>query len=180
MEYLKGIRITDDNVRWIVEDLMEAYAGDVWNYVFLLTRDRGAADDLTQEVFLSALRGLRRFEGRSAPKTWLLAIARNASLNWLKSSFVRRVRLVGFVRPTASQRSAEQEALEKMGIRAIWRSVMKLPAKQREVLMLDAHHGLSYAEIARVLDVSEGTVKSRLHRARARMEILLKEEGADS
>ncbi|WP_255314592.1 RNA polymerase sigma factor [Bacillus sp. FJAT-26390] len=177
MEYLKSITITSDNMDSIFADLMAAYGDDVWHYVFLLVKSKDAADDITQDVFLNAYRLLHRFEGRSSPKTWLLTIARNKSINWLKSSFIKRVLLMGSVSHTSSQRSAELEALDQMGVSAIWQSVLKLPAKQREVLILDAHYQLSYSEMAGMLQISEGTVKSRLHRARARMELMLKEEG---
>lgn len=177
MEYLKSLRITEADAHAIVRELIDAYGDDVWNYIFLMVKNKEAADDLSQEVFLAVFQSLHRFEGRSSPKTWILAIARNASVNWLKSAFVKRVVLGGIVRTGGSHRSAEQEALSRMGIRAIWRSVMKLPVKLREVLVLDAHHQLTYAEIAETLGVSEGTVKSRLHRARSKMDAMLQEEG---
>nr|WP_256757931.1 sigma-70 family RNA polymerase sigma factor [Cohnella sp. WQ 127256] len=176
MEYLKSVEITDDNVNSIIEALMTQYGNDVWNYSFMLVKNRDAADDITQDVFLNAYRNLHRFESRSSPKTWLLTIARHASINWLKSSFIKRVILVGFNPHKANQRSAEQEVLEQMGIKSIWKSIMMLPVKLREVLILDAHYQLSYSEIAQLLKVSEGTIKSRLHRARAKMETILKIE----
>jgi len=177
MEYLKSIKITADNVHWIIRDLVNEYSDDVWNFSFLLVKDRATADDITQEVFLHAFRTLHRFEGRSSPKTWLLAMARNKSINWLKSSFIKRVTLVGLAHRKSQHRSAEQEAIERSAIHTIWQTVMKLPAKQREVLILDAHYEFSYMEIAQILNVSEGTVKSRLHRARAALEKMLKENG---
>ncbi|BBI34118.1 RNA polymerase sigma factor [Cohnella abietis] len=176
MEYLKSVIVTDNNVNSIIADLMTAYGNDVWNYTFMMVKNRDAADDITQDVFYNAYRGLKGFEGRSSHRTWLLTIARHSSLNWLKSSFIKRVILVGFSFHKDTHRSAEQEVLEQMGIRSIWHSVMKLPAKQREVLVLDAHYELSYIEMAQLLKVSEGTVKSRLHRARAKMEIMLNDE----
>ncbi len=59
----------------------------------------------------------------------------------------------------------------------VWNTVLGLPHKLREVLLLHAHHQLSYAEIAKLLNVSEGTVKSRLSRARAKVSQQLGEEG---
>ena len=177
MEDLKSLKLAAEDIPLAVEQLMEAHGQDVWNYAFLLTKQRESADDITQEVFLAALRKLPLFEGRSSPKTWLLTITRHKAINWLKSSFLRRVRLFGTVQQRQLQRSAEQEVLAQMGIKKIWLSVMQLPAKLREVLILHAHYGLSYGEIANVLQISMGTVKSRLYRARSRMELMLKEEG---
>lgn len=177
VEYLKSLKMTAEDIPLMVESLITEHGQDVWNYAFLLTKQRESADDITQEVFLAALRKLHRFEGRSSPKTWLLTITRHKAINSLKASFFRRVRLFAVVQQRQLQRSAEQEVLAQMGVKKIWLSVMQLPAKLREVLILHAHYELSYAEIANVLELSIGTVKSRLSRARARMELMLKEDG---
>jgi RNA polymerase sigma-70 factor (ECF subfamily) len=59
--------------------------------------------------------------------------------------------------------------MENMAVNEIWQKVLKLPAKYREVLVLSAHHQLSMAEIATILEISSGTVKSRLHHARVKV-----------
>lgn len=178
MEYLNNL-VAMDNPNSVLMEMMESYGQDVWNYAYFLTRRRDAADDISQDVFLKALQHMRQFEGRSSVKTWLFAITRNLSMNYLKSSFIKKVTLVEWVTPKHNERSAEMEAIGNMEVSRIWQHVLSLPVKFREVLILEFHYKLPRREIAALLDISEGTVKSRLHRARIRMEALLKGEEAE-
>lgn len=173
LEYLNNM-IAVDNPSSVLMEMMDAYGQAVWNYVFFLTKRRDAADDISQDVFLKALQHLHQFEGRCSVKTWLFAIARNLSMNYLKSSFIKKVTLMEWVTPKNHERSAELEAIGSMEVSRIWEHVLSLPVKFREVLLLEFHYQLPRREIAALLNISEGTVKSRLHRARARMEALLK------
>jgi RNA polymerase sigma-70 factor (ECF subfamily) len=66
--------------------------------------------------------------------------------------------------------------MDRQAERDVWEIVLGLPGKYREVIVLDAHYELSYKEMADLLGISEGTVKSRLHRARAKVERKLKED----
>ncbi|WP_442950369.1 sigma-70 family RNA polymerase sigma factor [Paenibacillus sp. DMB20] len=172
-------RMTADHPSSILMEWMEAYGQDVWNYAYYLTKRRDAADDISQDVFLKALVSLRQFEGRSSVKTWLFAITRNLSMNYLRSSFIKKVTLIGMPAFARSERSAEMEAIGKQEISRIWQHVMSLPVKFREVLVLEFHYQLPRSETASLLGISEGTVKSRLHRARKRMEALLKGDEDD-
>jgi len=172
MEFMKHLVRADDPGD-VLTHLMTEYGKDVWNYAFTIARSADAADEITQDAFLKAYRSLERFEGRSSPKTWLLTIARNTAYTHLRSAWVRKVFAAASPRPSARQRSAEGEALGRMEADRIWSLVLSLKPAYREALILDAHHGLSEEQIAAVLGVSRGTVKSRLHRARAAMERLL-------
>ena len=97
-----------------------------------------------------------------------------------RSAWFRRVIPFGVLQREETIASAESQAIGSLVTEQVWQVVLGLPAKLREVLLLHAHHGLSYAEIARLLSVSEGTVKSRLYRARAKVsEQLHQAEGGD-
>ncbi|PEE41005.1 RNA polymerase sigma factor [Bacillus pseudomycoides] len=149
---------------------------DVWNYSFIITKDTHLSDDITQEVFIKVFKKWNSFRNESSVKTWLLKITRNTALNYLKSSYFKRISLVSFFRNDKEYPSAEKEFLEKETMNEVWDIVLKLPQKHREVLILDAKYELSYDEIAETLGVSIGTVKSRLHRARARVSKILSED----
>ncbi|MBC6973173.1 sigma-70 family RNA polymerase sigma factor [Bacillus sp. Xin] len=149
---------------------------DVWNYSFIITKDTHLSDDITQEVFIKVFKKWNSFRNESSVKTWLLKITRNTALNYLKSSYFKRISLVSFFRNDKEYPSAEKQFLEKETMNEVWDSVLKLPQKHREVLILDAKYELSYDEIAETLGVSIGTVKSRLHRARARVSKILSED----
>lgn len=174
MDYLKHLSKHDD-AGLILTDLMRTYGKNVWDYAYILTKHKEAADDLMQEVFLSAFQQMHNFRGESSVKTWLLRITRNKSLNHLKSAFIRRVTLVERIFPRATIRSAEQEIFAQMQVTEIWTIVLKLPIKYREIILLEAHYGCTDHEMSVLLDVPVGTIKSRLHRARAKVEQALKE-----
>ena len=177
MEYLKTMVAADD-AGSVLKELMESYGQDIWNYAYFLTKRRDAADDISQDVFLRAFRHLKDFQGRSSVKTWLLTITRNLSLNYLKSSFISKVSLAGWLTTRQAGPSAEMEFLDTEAVSQIWKHVMQLPQAYREVLLLEFHFQLTRKEMAELLGISEGTIKSRLHRARVRMENLLKGEDA--
>lgn len=177
MEYLKTMVAADD-AGSVLKELMESFGQDVWNYAYFLTKRRDAADDISQDVFLRAFQHLKDFQGRSSVKTWLLTITRNLSLNYLKSSFISKVSLAGWLTTRQAGPSAEMEFLDTEAVSQIWKHVMQLPQAYREVLLLEFHFQLTRKEMAELLGISEGTIKSRLHRARVRMENLLRGEDA--
>jgi len=162
---IAAISLEDDQL----ETLIKTYWSDVWNFIYVMTRNRSTSDDLTQETFIRAFRSLSAFRGESSYRNWLLQIARNLTINYRRSAFVRRMVFLDapYLLKTAS--SAESEFLRQQHITDIWHQVLHLPAKFREVLVLDAKYDLSIQEMANLLHVPEGTIKSRLSRARARM-----------
>lgn len=167
-EYLQHVSEATDT-RTALRDLMTTYGDDVWNYAFSLCRNSDMSDDITQEVFLKVYRKLGSFRGESSIKTWLLAITRHTAFDMQRSSFWKRIKSSDIFAAAAVQPSAEHEAIERFAINDIWQKVMELPVKYREVLILYAHCQLSMKEMAEILKLSEGTVKSRLFHARARV-----------
>jgi RNA polymerase sigma factor (sigma-70 family) len=167
-EYLKYLSESSDK-KAILEQLMTAYGKDVWNYAFSMTRKWDQADDISQEVFIKVYRNLYTFRNEASVKTWILTITRNMTLDYRRSAFYRKVTLMGFIGHSGEQQSTEQSVIDKMATSEMWQMVLQLPIKYREVLMLYAHYQLSMKEIAQVLDVNEGTVKSRLFHARRKM-----------
>lgn len=154
----------------VLRDLMQTYGEDVWNFAYFLTHQSHAADDISQDVFLSVYDRLYSFRGECSVKSWLLTITRNKSLHYLKSSFIRKVTLWDTLmfRKEASP-SAEQVVFDRLESKQLWDCVMTLPRKFREAVILDYHYGLTIKEIAVLLDISEGTVKSRIYRAKRKI-----------
>jgi RNA polymerase sigma-70 factor (ECF subfamily) len=167
-EYLKTISDSDER-KLILADLMAKFGNDVWNYAYSLTRKKDLADDISQDVFLKAYRGLFSLRKDGSMKAWLLTITRNTAADYRRSAFFRRVTLFDTFDSTSTQCSAEDTALERMSLSGIWDQVLQLPVKYREVLILFGHHQLSMKEIAEILGITEGTVKSRLFQARAKI-----------
>ena len=145
---------------------------------WFLCRDREEAEDLIQETFFEAIYAAARFEGRSAPYTWLYGIMRRRFLLHCRKNrrFAHWLGLAGPSIQTSEKAAVERdERLDPM-----MRAVLSLPLKHREVLLLRYIEGRKIAEIAGMLRISEGTVKSRLHHAlrRAKTAISLKGETA--
>jgi len=167
-EYLRFIGEQADR-KALLTELMNAYGKDVWNFAYSMTRKWDQADDIAQEVFLKAYRNLHTFRSQASVKTWLLAITRNMVLDYRKQAFFRRVVLVDAFREDGASSSAEREVIETLAVNEMWKQVLELPYKYREVVILYAHYQLSMKEIAEMLGVSEGTVKSRLFHARRKL-----------
>lgn len=165
-EYWKWIdRLDAEGFR----ELMLTYGQDVWNYAYLLTGSPATADDVSQDVFLRVFRSIAAFRGESHIRTWLLTITRHIAINYRRTAFVRKVMLTDRPASRDTYPSAESEAISQLQLEAVWAVVMKLPLKFREVLVLDAKYGYTSREIAQLLGISEGTVKSRLSRARGKV-----------
>lgn len=140
------------------------------------TKNKDAADDISQEVFLRAFSNLHTFRGQSSVKTWLLTITRNQSINYNRSAYIRKVWLVDRLLTSKNALpSAENEMFDRLETKQIWHCVMLLPSKYREPLILDAHYQMTIQEIADVLQIRIGTVKSRLSRARTKLTELMRQ-----
>ncbi|MCR2802720.1 sigma-70 family RNA polymerase sigma factor [Paenibacillus soyae] len=114
----------------VLRELMEAFGNDVWRFAYFLTRRKEAADDISQEVFLSAYKNMYAFRGECTVKSWLLTITRNKSIHYLQSAFIRRVTLTDRItRSGGISPAAEQMAFDRMENKALWDTVMKLPRK---------------------------------------------------
>lgn len=175
--------------------LVERYQGRIHRLAHRVLRDDEQARDAVQDAFLKAYTNLGSFEGRSSFYTWLYRLAMNLCLDAR-----RRDRSDRFVstpengdleriatldsRPAGEQhwRSHEEAPDEAVGrgeLRAaVARAIAALPDAARETLVLREVEGLSYAEIADALDIPKGTVMSRLHYARRRVQEILREAGA--
>ena len=158
-----------ESFRWLVE----RYAGAVFGTALLMTGDRPLAEDLTQEAFIHAWRGLRGFRLGWPLKPWLLRIVVN------RVSSHRRRRLLSMVPLPWAERAASHDLTPDATVEAqqerdeVGAAVARLPDEHRQLIVLRFYAELSVPEIARVTGLAEGTVKSRLHRALARLRELL-------
>jgi RNA polymerase sigma-70 factor (ECF subfamily) len=145
--------------------LVRATQADVWRLCAHLA-DRQVAEDLTQETFLRALPALRRFEGRSSLRTWLLSIARRVCADHVRGRQRRPLVLVGEDADLAGlERDVPHD--EVGGAVAAQDALDRLDADRREAFVLTQLMGLPYAEAAAVAGCPVGTIRSRVARARA-------------
>lgn len=149
-------------------DLVEHYKRPVHGLIWRLLagRARHHAEDLTQETFVRVLKALPGFDlgGPASLRTWILTIATRLTLNEL-----RRPELAALEHDPVGRDRADADAERRRLGAAIAAGVAALPDTHRAVLVLREYHELDYAEIAEVLELDVGTVKSRLSRARAQL-----------
>lgn len=159
--------------------LVSERSGDVYALLYRLTEDAEEARDLTQETFLRAFQSIDRFRGDADLKTWLYRIAVNQARNrwrwWRRRKRGETISLDANMGQReeplsdslrASGLNPEQETLAREREAALRKALQSLSRNFREVLVLRDVEGLSYEEIAVALDISMGTVKSRLSRGR--------------
>ncbi|MGW5054537.1 sigma-70 family RNA polymerase sigma factor [Actinokineospora sp. NPDC004072] len=148
-----------------LERFIRATQRDVWRLVSQLADPR-VADDLTQDVYLRALRSLPAFAGRSSARTWLLSIARRTVVDHIRARGARPVvaHSVDY-RAAADARSAQRAGFEQ--VVEVGRLLAGLDQDRREALLLTQVLGLSYAEAAEICGCPTGTIRSRVARARA-------------
>ena len=153
-------------------ELYQAYAGDVLRVSYFYLGDRHKAEDVTQDVFLRLIRtNPALVPGKE--KAWLLTVALNRCRDLWRESWFKRVVLGSPQLETKSAPDRLEDEIERQELRE---AVRKLPAGFREVVLLHYFQGYGIAEISQMLDVPEGTISSRLSRARKKLEELLKGE----
>jgi len=153
--------------------LVAAYQSLLFNTAYRILGDSDAAADATQEAFISAYQGVKAFRGGSF-KAWLLRIVTNACYDQLRRKQRRPTTsldalLVADEEPSglpSTPDGPEDHTLRRELHHQVQQGLLTLPPEQRTVLILSDVQGLSYEEIAEVTQVSLGTVKSRLSRAR--------------
>ncbi len=165
-------------------ELILHYQSQVYNLAYHIMHDPAAADDATQEAFISAYHAIKKFRGGSF-RAWLLRIVTNACYDELRRR-KRRPKVswedFGEMEEEANPHLVDdgarpEESLEQVELRALLeRTIAKLPEHHRTTLVLVDRLGLSYEEAAQAMDIALGTVKSRLARARQEMQALLQEE----
>ena len=164
--------------------LVTRYQDRLYNTVFRLVGNTEDARDVVQEAFISAYQSLATFKGDSAFFTWLYRIAINNAIS-MKRKQRAVLRLTGGLgngvvaepmdRSDASQPSRALEMADDE--RRVHQALGRLSAEHRTVLVLKDMEGRKYEEMAEILEVPIGTIRSRLHRARLEMrDILLQEE----
>ncbi len=164
------------------EQIMNMYADRLYNYILRMVGNATDAEDLVQETFLRAYQGLPTFDGRASLGTWLYRIATNLCIDHQRKR-ARRVSTVSYSAqededgemtewdfPDLQTPNPLDAALNRELEQVVETAIANLSPKLKTVLLLYDVEELSYEEIARVLNIPIGTVKSRLNHARAQIQ----------
>ncbi|MEM9189810.1 MAG: sigma-70 family RNA polymerase sigma factor [Myxococcota bacterium] len=161
-------------------ELIELYQGRIFRLVFRMLGDRGEAEDLAQEVFVTVFKSIDSFRGDSKLSTWLYRVATNHCKNRIKylgrrargnkkefDEFADREAIESATMATSAQLPRPDEMANAKQTESFIRQARgELDDEQRQLVVLRDIENLTYDEIQKVTNLAEGTVKSRLHRAR--------------
>ncbi len=158
-----------------LDALYTRHGAHILAYLSGQLNDRQLAEEVLQDVMLAAWKGARNFRGESRVRTWLLAIARHRAINARRRRVLPSTELNeqtstpnGSTPSDIAERNADRAAVQN--------ALRRLPDEQRETLELVFYHGLTGPEVADLLGIAVGTVKSRLHRAKAALRDLLQND----
>lgn len=169
--------------------LLAAYQKPVYNLALRMTGSPDDALDLSQEAFLRAWRGLSGYRFDASFSTWLYRLTGNVCIDFLRRRKKEKTIPLYYTDEENEEQelplphpapATEDQALLRLEQSQVAEAMAKLEPEYRQALILRVIDGLSYAEIAAATDVPEGTVKSRIARAREKMRRLLKKTGNKS
>lgn len=150
--------------------LFEAYYRRTYAVAFNILRRRENAEDITQDAFIKAFQSLHQLQDGSKFGAWLAVIASNLARNYLKRE--KRILLTDEESPVigdSERDNTEEEALRSLEIERVRKAIKTLPPEQYQVVVLQYYHDMRVEDIASMLGIRPGTVKSRLFRARKRL-----------
>lgn len=161
-------------------ELVLRYERPVFQSVFVFLGNRQEAEDVTQDVFVTAFRKIASFEYRASFLTWLRRIAFNQCVDARRKSKSRRTTSVDFEyepQEVSEVPSPDSVAQGKELVDRVRGAIDSLGEEQRSIILLRDIDGLDYSEIAGLLDIPVGTVRSRLHRARCELREVMEKRG---
>jgi RNA polymerase sigma-70 factor, ECF subfamily len=163
--------------------LLQKYRSPLVNFLYRMVRDTATAEDLAQEVFLRVYRARKQYSPSAKFTTWLFRIATNVALNSVRDTRHQRMQ-VSLDATTDDEDSApreiparemriDQRMVERDRMVFIRKAIWALPEKQRAAVVLHKYEEMDYAEIAKILECSEGALKSLLFRAYENLRVQL-------
>ena len=162
-----------------LKEIFDRYHKKVYRIAFGVVRQREEALDVVQEVFIKLFRSIKNFQGRSHFYTYLYRMVMNTAIDHARKSgkkFVSSLDEEGSFEPSdGAEKGPERVFLQKELEERVKRAMDKLPAEQKAALIFRDMEGLSYQEMAEAMGCSIGTVMSRLHYGRKKMQELLKD-----
>lgn len=167
------LRFRDEGSASAFAEIYDRFGKPVYRFLWRMVRERGAAEDLTQQTFLRIHEHRDSFDPRQTFRTWIFTISRRLALNWLERERLRRHDSEDSGEIPAPVSSPEAFALLREDVRRVETALARLSHDDREVILLCKFEELSHEEVGTVLECSPDAAKMRLHRALRRLADLL-------
>ena len=151
-----------DGNRTAYREFYELYAGQLLVVAMRYMKSKEEAEDVLQEAYIKAFKNLASFDQRSSLKTWLVRITINTALNQLRKKHM----MINWGTPESTQEPVTSLPIDHLQLTELIEFIQQLPTGCQLVFNLYAIEGFSHKEIAEKLDISEGTSKSQLYRAK--------------
>ncbi|MEH7386567.1 sigma-70 family RNA polymerase sigma factor [Bacillus sp. JJ1521] len=164
---------TEQTMEWLIQE----YGYDVYKLAFFYLKDKGKAEDISQEVFITCYEKLSNFEGEFTKiKHWLLRITSNKCKDVLRSWPYKYIQFTDtlFDRFKNLELSPEERFTSMNEKSELVREILKLPIKYREVIIFYYYEDLKISEISNILQINENTVKTRLRRGKGQLKNTIK------
>jgi len=168
---------THEPVDTVVERLIEQYGQEVYKIAYFYMKETQLAEDVFQEVFYKVIKNYHKFNHQSSEKTWLIRITINTCKDMLRTSWIKRVTTFGVLQDSENEYEKPYDIEKKETNKELYELIQRLPQKYKEILLLFYYKDLTYEEISEILQIPEGTVRSRLSRAREKLKKMMKERG---
>ena len=168
----------EDDLDLILNELMVKYGNELTRLAYTYTKDVETTKDIVQNVYIKCYKKLHTFKGISSMKTWLYSITINQCKDYLRSSYFRRVIPIGIMKTDNLEKSnsTEKLVLQNNTKQQVDECINKLSPKYKDVIYLYYVQELSLKEIAAILGLSIDTAKTRLRRAKEKLQPILKKE----
>ena len=160
----------DDDLVCEFEARLSECSSLVVRVAYSVVRNQSDAEDVAQEAFVRAYRSMRSLRDRTKFKAWLVRLTWRLALDWRRAERRRGAREDAIARVTRQFGNAEDDAAEQQRQTRLWAAIETLPEKLRLVLVLSAIEGHTVRDVAKLVGVPDGTVKSRLFEARRRLQ----------
>ena len=181
IEFIKALKRGEE---WAFRKLYREYAPKIGAFArtYFGTDD---IDDVIQEVMMRVYKGIKKFKGNSSLSTWIYKITMNVCNTLYEKNKKKNEKIFSVqndeeendIEIVDTEKNVQKQVQQELLYERIMEIIEQLPEKERLLIKLRDIDGLPYSEIAEILEIPEGTVKSRLHSAREKLKKLLKEEG---
>jgi len=173
------LKVKDGDLRRM-DLLFRRYRDPLFAFVFRMTNQREASEDMVQNVFYRMIRSRHTFTGNGEFRTWMYHLARNVVKDYYKTDARNsHLDIAAFDEKMEGDDFADSLIEKRQGLRLLQAALQRLQTEDREIIILSRFHELKYYEIAKIMDTSVGAVKTRMHRAMNQLKTMLLKSGTN-